>query len=220
MQLNPEGRLRSCYEGSLSAGVAAGCGYPGVPVFFRAERTGPPRHAPAAPPGGRAGRGAGPVDHVACRVRLGGHQVADEDERLPRPDHVPGAAVPVGQGWRDNQLPAAADLHALHALVPAGDDLPGAEPEAQRFAAVPARVELLAGRVGDPDVVHPDRVTGTGHLAVAFPDVGDLQVRGRLALGKIDLGLTDAHRCLPFAATQLPHLMARLTVEASWCTWW
>src|SRR6516162_8270977 len=212
MQLNPEGTLRSCYARSPLAGVACACGYPSGPVFFRAERTGPARHAPAARRGGRP-------RIRAMALPSGGHQVADEDERLPRPDHVPGAPVPVGQAGRDNQLPAAADLHALHALVPAGDDLPGAEPEAQRLAPVPARVELLAGRVGDPDVVHPDRIAGTGHLAVAFPDVGDLQIRGRVALGKIDLRLTDAHPSLPFAATQLPHLMARLTVEASWCTW-
>ena len=46
-------------------------------------------------------------------------QVDDEDQRLARLDHAAGAAVPVGQVRRDDQLPAAADLHAGHARVPA-----------------------------------------------------------------------------------------------------
>ena len=62
------------------------------------------------------------------------------------------------RGARDGQLATAADLHALHALVPAGDDLAGTELELQRLAAVPAGVELLAGGEGDADVVDGDGV--------------------------------------------------------------
>ena len=64
---------------------------------------------------------------------------------------------------RDDQLAPAADLHAGHALVPALDDATGPQREVQRRAAVVGGVELLAGAVGDPDVVHADGV------ALAWP---------------------------------------------------
>src|ERR1039458_1730004 len=123
----------------------------------------------------------------------GRHQVADEDEGLARRDGVAGAPVTVGQVRGDDQLTAAADPHALHALVPAGDDLAHAELELQRSAMGPARVEFLPGRVCDPDVVDLDpapRVRG------AVPEIGDLKFGRRLAAGKIDLGPADAHPCL------------------------
>ena len=101
-------------------------------------------------------------------------EVADEDEGLPRLDRAGGAAVAVGEAGRDDELAAAADLHALHALVPAGDDLADAELEAQRLAPVPARVELLAGGEGDADVMHVNGVAGAGDLPVTHPHVGDL----------------------------------------------
>src|ERR1700733_11660006 len=104
----------------------------------------------------RSSRGAG----------SGRHQVADEDEGLTGRDGGAGALVPVGQARGDDQLTAAADLHALHALVPAGDDMPGAELEPQRVAPVPARVEFLSRRVGEPDIVNRDPVARTGHAAV------------------------------------------------------
>ena len=94
-----------------------------------------------------------------------------------------GAAVAVPEVRRDHELAAAADLHALHALVPAGDDLADAEPELQRRAAVVRRVELLAGRVGDADVVHRDGRAGGGLGAVALGDLGDDEV-GRAARGR------------------------------------
>src|ERR1035441_2806371 len=89
-----------------------------------------------------------------------------------------------------------AGRHALHALVPAGDDLAHAELELQRIATVPARVEFLAGRVCDPDVVDLDPVARVRRGPVAFPDIGDLKFGRRLAAGKIDLGPGDAHSCL------------------------
>src|SRR5580658_640904 len=122
-----------------------------------------------------------------CRSS-GRHEVADEDEGLTRRDRGPGALIPVGQARGDDQLTAAADLHALHALVPAGDDVPGAELEPQRVAPVPARVEFLAGRVRDPDVVHLDQVARIRLGAVTLPDIGDLQLGRRLAAGEVDLG--------------------------------
>src|SRR5437870_361116 len=106
---------------------------------------------------------------------------------------MPGAPVTVGQARGDDQLAAAADLHALHALVPAGDDLPGAEPELQRIASVPARIELLPGGIRDPDVVDLDHVARPRLAAITFPDVGDQQFGRRFAAGKIDLRPLDAH---------------------------
>jgi hypothetical protein len=90
-------------------------------------------------------------------------------------------------------LAAAADIHALHALVPAGDDPPSAELELQGLAPVPARVEFFARRERDPDVVNLDHVTRVRHRAIAFPDIRDLQLGRRLAAGKVDLRLAEAH---------------------------
>src|SRR6185437_9435980 len=110
-----------------------------------------------------------------------------------RRDYLPGAPVTVGQVRGDDQLAAAADLHALYALIPAGDDSSGAELELQGLASVPARIELFAGGVRDPDIVDLDGVSRLGLAAIALPDVGDLQVGGRCAAGKIDLGPLDVH---------------------------
>src|SRR5690606_6854780 len=121
------------------------------------------------------------------------HQVADEDERLARGDHRRGAHVAVAEGGGDVEAAAATDPHALDALVPAADDLADAELEAQRLAAVPGGVELLAGGVGDADVVHVDHVAAAGLLAVADDLVGADQLGGRGALGVLDLGLAAIH---------------------------
>src|SRR5487761_1113626 len=146
------------------------------------------------------------------------NQVADEDEGLARPDQVPGAPVPVGHPRRDDQLTAATDLHAGHALVPAGDDLPGTQPEFQRAALVPAGVEFFPGGVGHPDVVDLDRIPRLGHLTVTFPDVGDLQLGRRFTAGKVDLWLADAHSRLsqqrPAAGGYLVAVLARRYITA------
>src|SRR6478609_4859438 len=121
-------------------------------------------------------------------------EVADEDQRLAGGDRAAArAAVAVGEVRGDGQLATAADLHALDALVPAGDDLAGTELELQRGAAVPGGVELLAGGEGDTDVVHGDGLSRLGHRSVALPDFLDLQVGRRLATREVDLGLVDAH---------------------------
>ena len=59
-------------------------------------------------------------------------QVDHEDQGLAGLDDATGAAVAVAEVRRDDELATAADLHALHALVPAGDDLADAEAELQR----------------------------------------------------------------------------------------
>src|SRR4029078_591024 len=79
-----------------------------------------------------------------------------------------------------------------HAVLPALQARPDAEPEVQRLAAVLRRVELLAGRVRDAHVVDLDRGSGGGLGAVTLDHVGDLEVgRGR-AVGEVDLGLVHA----------------------------
>ena len=70
-------------------------------------------------------------------------QVDDEDERLAGTDLRARALVAVGEVRRDDEQPAAALLHPRDALVPARDDLAGAERERERLRpAVPRRVEL------------------------------------------------------------------------------
>ena len=88
-------------------------------------------------------------------------QVDHEDQRLAGLDHPAGAAVAVAQVRRDHELPAAADLHALHAGVPALDDLADAEPELQRLAPVVRRVELLAASSGPRPRSAPTRCCRT-----------------------------------------------------------
>src|SRR6478735_151387 len=61
-------------------------------------------------------------------------EVHDEDERLAGSDRTTRAAVAVREVRRDDELAAAADLHADDALVPAGDDATGAEGEVERVA--------------------------------------------------------------------------------------
>ena len=125
-------------------------------------------------------------------------EVDDEDERLARLDRAAGAAVAVGQVRGDGEPAAAADLHADDALVPAADDLADAEAEVQRRAAVPRRVELLAGGVGHADVVRRDGVAGAGLAAVALGEVLDDQLgRGGVAR-EVDLGLGGARVKTPW----------------------
>src|SRR5690606_30400971 len=120
-------------------------------------------------------------------------QVDDEDQGLPRLDHIAGAAVAVGQVRRDGELAAAADPHPQDALVPAGDDLADAELEAERLAPAPGGVELLPRGVRDPDVVHGEAGAVHGLLALADGDVLDLQLGRRRAVDEVDLGTFERH---------------------------
>ncbi|OEI69059.1 hypothetical protein Cus16_0888 [Curtobacterium sp. ER1/6] len=93
----------------------------------------------------------------------------------------------VGQLRRDDELAAAADLHAGDALLPAAHER--REREVDRLAAVPGAVELVAGLVLDAGVVHLDRRAGGGFVAGPLHDVGDLELGGGRALGGVELGL-------------------------------
>src|SRR3954468_17550058 len=95
-----------------------------------------------------------PLTGVGERPLLNGEQVHDEDEGLPRLDGTTRAARSVPEFRRDRQPPPATDLHPGDALVPAADDLTGAEPEGEGFAAVPRCVELPPCRPAVADVLH------------------------------------------------------------------
>ena len=79
-----------------------------------------------------------PCDRVGSADR---DEVDDEDERLAAEEVAAGGAV--RQVRRDHEFAAAADLHAGDAVLPALDE--AAERELDALAAVPGRVELLAG---------------------------------------------------------------------------
>src|SRR5262249_35450632 len=100
-----------------------------------------------------------------------------EHERGIGRNDASGAARAVAERGRDGELARAADLHALHALVPALDDVAAAEREYERVAAVLARIELRA--VGEPaGVVDLDALTGGGERSVADYDVIDDETGG------------------------------------------
>ena len=67
-----------------------------------------------------------------------------EDQSRVGGDDATDGPVSVGQIGSDGQLALLADLHAEEALVPALDDLAGADLETKGLLAVVARVELLA----------------------------------------------------------------------------
>jgi hypothetical protein len=90
----------------------------------------------------------------------------------------------VAQLGRDGQHAGAADLHALHAFVPAAITWPAPSVELEGLAAVLARVELrprpsAARRVVQPaGVVHLHALAGHGLVAAAGDGVFVLQAGG------------------------------------------
>src|SRR6266851_1632314 len=75
---------------------------------------------------------------VVARPRslLHAEQLDIEHQRGVRWDHPAGAARAIAEFGRDDQGALAADLHAGDALVPALDDLPGTQAEAEGLAAI------------------------------------------------------------------------------------
>src|SRR4051812_28487836 len=104
---------------------------------------------------------------AGARASADAEQVHDEDEGLAGLDVAAGPALAVAEVRRDGEPPTATDLHPRDALVPAADDLPGAEPERERLAAVPGGVELATGRPAVSDVLHRALRPGHGLRAVA-----------------------------------------------------
>src|SRR5690606_13789578 len=87
----------------------------------------------------------------------------------------------VAEAGRDDQDAPAADLHALHALVPALDHHAAAEREDEGLVPVLAGIELdalLAVLVEPAGVVHGDVAAGRGLCAVADDAVFELQAGG------------------------------------------
>src|SRR5262249_31522338 len=115
-------------------------------------------------------------------------QIDREDQRLVWADR-PRALGPVAEVGRDDEQPAAALLHADHALVPAGVDHAGGELDRGRLVARPRGVDLLAVGPRVARVVHRQLLAGLRLRALALDDVLDHQLRGRIALGHDDLGL-------------------------------
>src|SRR5688572_11925558 len=97
-------------------------------------------------------------------ARSSRQQLHLEHQRRIGRDHAARAACAVAELRRDQQHARAADLHALHAFVPAGDHHAAAKIEAERIVAILAGVELAAARVGRLGVVQPAGVVH-GHLA-------------------------------------------------------
>src|SRR4051794_5118041 len=153
-----------------------------------------------AVPRGRAGHAA------ASRGSVSSHadEVHHEDEGGAGLDDAAGAALAVRLVRGDGQPATAADLHAGDALVPALDDHADTQPELQRVAAVPGRVELLAAVVGDADVVRADEAARSRLGSVADDDVLDHEVlRGRPG-GGLDVRSAQLGHGSPFRAGAVP----------------
>src|SRR5690606_31133106 len=89
--------------------------------------------------------------------------------------HAAGAARTIAKLGRDGELALAADLHALHTLVPTADHLAATQCEFERLVTVLARVEL--GAIGQPaGVMHGHRMAGSSHGTIALKQFLDLQL--------------------------------------------
>src|SRR6202012_5609128 len=90
-----------------------------------------------------------------------------EDQRFVRGDDAARAAFAVGEMSRYHEATSSANAHADHAVVPALDDLTGAELEDEWFVPIPRCVELLAARGADADVVHDGLLARRGLSTVS-----------------------------------------------------
>src|SRR5436305_1497503 len=116
--------------------------------------------------------GAAPRSEV--RALLHPQQLDLEDQGGVRRNYAARPAGTVAEVGGDGELPLAADLHAGDAFVPAADDLPAAEVEAEGALAVMAGVEL--GAVLQPaGVVDVDGLAGFGLRSLANFEVGVLE---------------------------------------------
>ena len=89
-------------------------------------------------------------------------------------NHPTRAAGTIGQVRGDDQTPHAADLHALHAFIPSGDHMSGAQWKVKGHAPILAGIKLVAQDAVVPEpagVMHGGHATGGGFGAVAQVDV-------------------------------------------------
>src|SRR3954463_14201901 len=162
-------------------------------------------------PGNGSWSRCGPEDHSVIALSHS-DEVDDEDQGRAGLDHAARAAIPVRLLRGDGQPPAATDLHAGDALVPALDHHAHAEPELQRVAAVPGGVELLTALVGDADIVRAHQAAGGRLRAVADDQVLDHEVvRGRSG-GRVDVRSAQLGHGSPSCAGTLP---APSTIQAA-----
>jgi hypothetical protein len=73
-------------------------------------------------------------------------QLDIEDENGARRYGRRSTGGPVAEIGGDNELAAPADFHARYSFVPARNDLPSAQGEAERLVTIPAAVELFPVR--------------------------------------------------------------------------
>jgi protein-disulfide isomerase len=104
------------------------------------------------------------------------HGVYDVDTLTRATDGAAGATLAVGQHRWDRDAPTTADLHARHALIPAGDHVALTQTELERVTAVPRGIELLATGPGDADIVDLDHAADDRLLAVSHDEVLQLQL--------------------------------------------
>src|SRR5439155_1926174 len=114
-------------------------------------------------------------------------QVDDEHQRLMGLDHAACPARSIRHRGGDRELAPAADLHALDAGIPAGDDLTLSELELERLAAVPGCVELFARGERNADIVDGHLLPLRRLVSGADDEVLDAEFEGNVALGLVDL---------------------------------
>src|SRR6185503_19462438 len=98
---------------------------------------------------------------------------------IPRNDTT-GTPSAIAQGRRNSELARAADFHALHAFVPAGDHLTATQRKLERRVAILAGVEFTS--VGQPTcVMDGGLLASSGHCALAHDDFLDAETTCRLS---------------------------------------
>lgn len=84
------------------------------------------------------------VWHLWRRVSLDADELDVKDERRSAGNLATGAPIAIPERGRDGELSLLADAHVEQALVPALDDLAGAEREFKFLVAVVRRVKLFS----------------------------------------------------------------------------
>src|SRR5438067_10584822 len=129
----------------LSCGGTSSCAVTSSASTRPSAAATPTRSAPSARTGASARRCASSteISSPAMRALLHLDERAVEHQIGVGRNGAAGAALAVAELGRDVQLAAAADLHALDALVPALDDHADAEGKLDRLVAIEGAVELL-----------------------------------------------------------------------------
>ena len=131
----------------------------------------------------------GSLQPMAGRSSADRDQIDDEHQRLATLDDATRTSIAVALVGRDGEATATPDLHALHTLVPSGDDLTPSESEREGVTSIPRCVELLTGAPGHTDVVDGDIGPGRGFGAVTDLDVLHEELGGWGGVGNGHVGL-------------------------------